>query len=99
MKFPEYVDYVAFLRFDGNTGRDSDEFMAKVIVCSKIQKAALGVGLKSGIAELDFTIEVDTEWDEIHRIALETGGVEIIGIYPRDEIYDEDIKISEKQDG
>lgn len=94
---PEIIDYVAFLRFDREASTASDEFMAKVIVCDKIQKAALGVGLKSGIAELDFSIVAGEQWNEIKRIVLETGGVEIIGIYLKDDVDQEDIIISEKQ--
>lgn len=97
MEMPEYMDYIAFLRFDCDPGSSSDTFIAKIMVSAKIQKAYLGVGVKSGIAELLFTAEVDCEWDEIKRIALETGGVEIIGIYPQEEIEDEDIKVAEVQ--
>lgn len=96
MKMPEVVEYVAFLRFDREASTASDEFMAKIIVSAKIEKAALGVGLKSGIAELDFSIVKDEQWDEINRIVLETGGVELIGIYTLDEVDDEEVKVSEK---
>jgi hypothetical protein len=93
MKMPETIDYVAFLRFDRDASTASDEFMAKIIVTASVDKAALGVGLKSGIAELDFSIVEGQEWNEIKRIALETGGVEIIGIYRKDEIDEEEIAV------
>jgi hypothetical protein len=96
MKMPEFVDYVVFLRFDSDPSESSDILMAKVTVSDKIDRAYLGVGIKTGIAELECSMVEDGHWDEIKRITLETGGVEILGIYLKDEVDSEDLKIMKK---
>jgi hypothetical protein len=91
------IDYVAFLRFDSDS---SDQFMAKVIVHAKIEKASLGVGLKSGISEFDFSLESDEDaFAVVNLLVMETGGVEIIGVYRASEIDSEEIRVSEKRNG
>jgi hypothetical protein len=97
MKMPEVVQYTAFLTFNRDASTASDELMAKIIVSAKIEMAYLAVGTKSGVAQLDFSIVKDEQWDELKRLVLETGGVDIINIYPTEEIDNEPLKVSEKQ--
>lgn len=92
---PERIQYTAYLVFYSDT---SDEFMAKVIVSAEIEKAYLAVAAKSGVAQLDFTVSTDVQaFTIISDLAVETGGVEVIGVYPLEDVIDEAVKVAVKE--